>query len=53
MGSREEFVQMLQWLEQHVIHPVIDGIYPLQDTAKAFERMEKGEQFGNLAILVE
>ncbi|UPK44852.1 zinc-binding dehydrogenase [Paenibacillus pabuli] len=53
MGSREEFVQMLQWVEQHDIHPVIDGIYPLQDTAKAFERMEKGEQFGNLAILVE
>ncbi|WP_405155306.1 zinc-binding dehydrogenase [Paenibacillus sp. FSL K6-0108] len=53
MGSREEFVQMLQWVEQHDIHPVIDSIYPLQDTAKAFERMEKGAQFGNLAILVE
>ncbi|WP_340015787.1 zinc-binding dehydrogenase [Paenibacillus sp. FSL K6-1318] len=53
MGSREEFVQMLQWVEQHDIHPVIDGVYPLQDTAKAFERMEKGEQFGNLAILME
>ncbi|MFC9706563.1 zinc-binding alcohol dehydrogenase family protein [Paenibacillus sp. NPDC056933] len=53
MGSREEFVQMLHWVEQQDIHPVIDGIYPLQDTAKAFERMEKAEQFGNLAILVE
>jgi zinc-binding alcohol dehydrogenase/oxidoreductase len=53
MGSREEFVQMLQWVEQHDIHPVIDGVYPLQDTAKAFERMEKGEQFGNLAIRIE
>ncbi|RPK24526.1 quinone oxidoreductase family protein [Paenibacillus xylanexedens] len=53
MGSREEFVQMLQWVEQHDIHPVIDGVYPLQDVAKAFERMEKGEQFGNLAILME
>ncbi|WP_336758838.1 quinone oxidoreductase family protein [Paenibacillus sp. USHLN196] len=53
MGSREEFIQMLQWVEQHDIHPVIDGVYPLQDVAKAFERMEKGEQFGNLAILME
>ncbi|MGC5775796.1 zinc-binding dehydrogenase [Paenibacillus pabuli] len=53
MGSREEFVQMLQWVEQHDIHPVIDGLYPLQETVKAFERMEKAEQFGNLAILVE
>ncbi|MEK3923182.1 MULTISPECIES: quinone oxidoreductase family protein [Paenibacillus] len=53
MGSREEFIQMLQWVEQHDIHPVIDGVYPLQDAVKAFERMEKGEQFGNLAILME
>ncbi|QOS76992.1 zinc-binding dehydrogenase [Paenibacillus sp. JNUCC31] len=53
MGSREEFVQMLQWVERHDIHPVIDGTYLLQDTAQAFERMEKGKQFGNLAILVE
>ncbi|WP_340031975.1 zinc-binding dehydrogenase [Paenibacillus sp. FSL K6-1122] len=53
MGSREEFIQMLQFVEQHDIHPVIDGVYPLQYVAKAFERMEKGEQFGNLAILME
>ncbi|WP_145321204.1 quinone oxidoreductase family protein [Paenibacillus xylanexedens] len=53
MGSREEFVQMLQWVEQHNIHPVIDGVYPLQDTVKAFKRMEKGAQFGNLAIIME
>ncbi|WP_458125378.1 quinone oxidoreductase family protein [Paenibacillus sp. Z3-2] len=53
MGSREEFVQMLQWVEQHDIHPVIDGVYPLQDTVKAFKRMEKGKQFGNLAIIME
>ncbi|WP_339258984.1 zinc-binding dehydrogenase [Paenibacillus sp. FSL R5-0713] len=53
MGSREEFVQMLHWVEQHDIHPVIDSVYPLQDVAKAFERMENGEQFGNLAIRME
>lgn len=53
MGSREEFVQMLQYVEQHDIHPVIDSVYPLQDVATAFERMENGEQFGNLAILME
>lgn len=53
MGSRDEFIQMLQWVEQHDIHPLIDSVYPLQDVAKAFERMEKGEQFGNLAIRME
>ncbi|MCG7377862.1 zinc-binding dehydrogenase [Paenibacillus sp. ACRSA] len=53
MGSREEFVQMLQWLEKHDIHPVIDRIYSLQNSAEAFERMANGEQFGNLAIVMD
>lgn len=50
MGSREEFVQMLEWVNKHKIHPVVDSTYPLQNTAQAFERLEKGEQFGNIAI---
>lgn len=53
MGSREEFVQMLNWVEQHQIRPVVDSIYSLRDTTQAFERMEKGEQFGNIAIQID
>jgi zinc-binding alcohol dehydrogenase/oxidoreductase len=53
MGSREEFVQMLEWVEKYQIHPVVDSIYSLQNTSQAFERMEKGEQFGNIAIQVD
>ncbi|MGN7411043.1 quinone oxidoreductase family protein [Paenibacillus sp. SAF-068] len=53
MGSREEFIQMLQWVEHHDIHPVIDSVYPLQDVAEAFERMENGQQFGNLAVRID
>lgn len=53
MGSREEFVQMLEWVEKHKIHPVVDSVYSLQDAAQAFERMEKGEQFGNIAITMD
>lgn len=52
MGSREEFVHMLEWVERHQIKPVVDRIYPLEDTALAFERMKKGEQFGNIAIRI-
>lgn len=53
MGSREEFVQMLDWVEKHKIHPVVDRIYALPDTPKAFERMQKSEQFGNIAIQMD
>ncbi len=50
MGSREEFIQMLEWIERHQIKPVVDRIYPLEETTLAFERMQQGKQFGNIAI---
>lgn len=53
MGSSEEFTAMLQFMERHSLHPIIDRVYPLQDTNQAFLRMEQGEQFGNIGISME
>lgn len=53
MGSSEEFADMLQFMEHHSIRPIIDRVYPLQDTVQAFHRMQQGEQFGNIAIRIE
>lgn len=53
MGSGEEFAAMLQFMEQHSLHPIIDTAYPLNETALAFQRMEKSEQFGKIAILID
>ncbi|MFF2911577.1 zinc-binding dehydrogenase [Paenibacillus sp. NPDC057934] len=53
MGSGEEFADMLQFMERHCLRPIIDRVYPLQDTAEAFHRMQQGEQFGNIGIRVD
>lgn len=53
MGSREEFDAMLQFMERHSLHPIIDSVYPLQDTALAFQRMQQGEQLGNIGISID
>ncbi|MGG3279154.1 zinc-binding dehydrogenase [Paenibacillus solani] len=50
MGSREEFGDMLRFMEEHAIRPLIDRIYPLNETAEAFRRMTAGEQFGNIGL---
>lgn len=52
MGSREEFLEMLHFIETHRIRPVVDSVYPLSDTAKAFDRLTSGEQFGNVSISI-
>ncbi|MFD3274281.1 zinc-binding dehydrogenase [Paenibacillus dendritiformis] len=53
MGSRQEFEDMLKFMERHSIRPVVDRVYPLQDTVQAFERMRQAEQFGNIGLTIE
>ncbi|SMF84892.1 zinc-binding alcohol dehydrogenase/oxidoreductase [Paenibacillus uliginis N3/975] len=53
MGSSEEFTEMLQFMERHSLHPIIDKVYPLQDTIQAFHRMKLGDQLGNIGIRID
>lgn len=50
MGSPQEFQAMLTFVAQHKIVPVVDSVFPLSEGAKAFERMEKGVQFGKVVL---
>ncbi|AJS60877.1 zinc-binding dehydrogenase [Paenibacillus sp. IHBB 10380] len=53
MGSSEEFTAMLQFMERHSLRPIIDRVYPLQDTIQAFQRLQQGEQFGNIGVRID
>jgi len=50
MGSREELRQMLSFIEEHHIKPVVDRSYLLDETEKGFEYLRNSEQFGKIAI---
>ncbi|MEX0967353.1 MAG: zinc-binding dehydrogenase [Bacteroidia bacterium] len=50
MGSDADFEAMLKLVNEKQIIPVIDKVYPLENTAEAFERMEKGHQMGKIVI---
>ncbi|MDO8366263.1 MAG: zinc-binding dehydrogenase [Saprospiraceae bacterium] len=52
MGSPGEFRAMLSFVQKHEIVPVVDSIFPLSEGAMAFEKMEKGEQFGKIVLRV-
>ncbi|OKL36079.1 zinc-binding dehydrogenase [Domibacillus mangrovi] len=53
MGSSEEFDEMLQFIEKHNIHPVVDHVYPLDQCEQAFTRLDKAEQIGKIAFAIE
>ncbi len=52
MGSAEEYTEMLQFIENHEIKPVIDQIFLLDEYEQAFNRMERAEQLGKIGFRI-
>jgi zinc-binding alcohol dehydrogenase/oxidoreductase len=50
MGTRDEFLSMLDFLESRNIKPLIDKTYPLAQVHDALQRMENGDQFGKIIL---
>ncbi|MCW7989082.1 alcohol dehydrogenase [Streptomyces platensis subsp. clarensis] len=50
MGSAEEFRDLLAFVDQHRIRPVVDRVYALEEITAAYGQMEAGRQFGNVVI---
>jgi NADPH:quinone reductase-like Zn-dependent oxidoreductase len=52
LGSREEFRQILNFLCNTRMRPIIDRVFPLEETPAAHERLERGEQFGKIVLKI-
>lgn len=50
MGTRDEFLSMIDFIEKKNIKPVIDSTYPVQNIEQAFERMHSSAQFGKILL---
>jgi zinc-binding alcohol dehydrogenase/oxidoreductase len=52
MGSKQDFELMLAFINQHQLAPNIDKVYPLNEGARAFQRMAQGAQFGKIILQI-
>ena len=50
MGSPREFANMLSFVRERKIVPIVDSTFDLADGQRAFARMEEGLQFGKLVL---
>ena len=50
VGSGEMQKKLGQDLEQFNIHPLIDRVFPVEESLKAFEYLENGKHFGKVVI---
>lgn len=53
MGTRDEFLSMLHFIENRKIFPVLDKAFPLAHIQDAMNRMNKGDQFGKIILEIQ
>jgi NADPH:quinone reductase-like Zn-dependent oxidoreductase len=53
MGSEEEFTQMITYINEKQLEPVVDKVFPWAEAEHAFRRMDNKEQFGKIVLKVE
>lgn len=52
MGTRDEFLSLLEFVESRKLVPVVDQVFPFTDAKQAFERMQEGSQFGKIVLKI-
>jgi len=52
VGDRESFEAMNRAIALHGLRPVIDQVFPLEDSPAAFRHMAAGEHFGKIVIRI-
>ncbi|MDN7243206.1 zinc-binding dehydrogenase [Planococcus sp. N028] len=52
MGSREELRAMLEHIEQHGTHSLVDKVFRLEEAQKAFDYLAEGRQFGKVVLRI-
>jgi NADPH:quinone reductase-like Zn-dependent oxidoreductase len=52
MGRKAELLQLLQFFDSGRLQPVVDKIYTMEETSKAFERLKASRHFGKVVVEV-
>lgn len=53
MGNAVEYQEMLDFVSEHKIKPVMDKVYPLSQFKEAFERLDAAKQLGKIGFYTE
>jgi NADPH:quinone reductase-like Zn-dependent oxidoreductase len=51
MGSRQDFVEVMEFIFQNKIQIPLDTVAPLSDGIKMIKRLEEGKQFGKIVLV--
>ncbi|PVY43096.1 zinc-binding dehydrogenase [Pontibacter virosus] len=52
MGTNQDFAGMIAFVAEKKVKPVVDIVFPLEETEQAMRYMEAGKQFGKIVVKV-
>lgn len=52
MGTRDEFLSMIDFIEGRKLKPIIDRVMPFAKLPEAFQYLESAEQFGKVVVKI-
>jgi zinc-binding alcohol dehydrogenase/oxidoreductase len=52
MGTNQDFAEMVAFVRDKKVTPIVDSIFTLEKTEKAMRYMEAGKQFGKIVVSV-
>src|SRR5436190_8217243 len=52
MGNDAEYREIVRLLGAGALRPVVDRVFPFSEARAAFERLERGEQLGKIAVAI-
>ena len=53
MGTRDEFLSMIDFIESRKLKPVVDQVMPFDKIHDAIKRMENSDQFGKIVLKIQ
>ena len=53
MGTEHEFADMITFINEKQIVPIIDSVFSLDDIELAMKKMESGKQFGKIVLEID
>jgi NADPH:quinone reductase-like Zn-dependent oxidoreductase len=51
MSNRREFEEAMQLVFSGALKPIVDSVMPLSEIRNAYERLERGDQFGKIVVV--
>ncbi len=51
MGSDQDFDDMLTFVQNYQIKPIVDAVYPFEKAEEAFDKMRDGKQMGKIVLV--